>query len=113
MKKLVFLFVFSLSLVCSFANESETTCNAPDNVTTTAHSSGSISFDWDDCSGGCSGYEVRFVRLADDYASGWFSASASDYTFSGLQAGNYEFQFRTVCEGGVSSIIGLEDVVTG
>ncbi len=113
MKKLVFLLAFAMTLTFSFANESITTCGAPTNVTATNYSSGAISFDWDDCGTTCTGYEVQFVRLSDGYKSGWLSTSNSDYTFSGLQAGNYEFQFRTVCGGGVSSIIGIEDVITG
>ncbi|MEZ4934793.1 MAG: fibronectin type III domain-containing protein [Saprospiraceae bacterium] len=111
MKKTIFLVLFAMTMVLAFANECETTCDAPNNVVVVSKSSGSISFDWDDCAGGCLEYEVRYVRLSDNYTSSWRTVSSSDYSFTGLYDGGYEFQFRTVCGGGVSGFIVIEDNV--
>lgn len=111
MKKMIFLVLFAMTMALGFANEFETTCDAPNNVVVVSKSSGSISFDWDDCSGGCVEYEVRYVRLSDNYVSSWRTASSSNYSFTGLPDGGYEFQFRTVCVGDVSGFIVIEDNV--
>ena len=98
-----------MTLALGFANDSETTCGVPDNVSVVSTSSGSITFDWDDCASGCQEYEVRYVRLADGFVSSWRSTSSSNNTFSGLASGTYEFHFRTVCGGSVSGFIVIQD----
>ena len=115
MKKAIFFFLFVFAISFSFANETgcDVSCDTPANVTKVSQSSGTITFDWDDCSGGCSSYEVRYVRLEDGYVSSFRTVSSSSATFTGLADGEYEFQFRTVCSGGVSSIIGVEEVIWG
>ena len=113
MKKTIFLILFAFALTFSFANETEdeVTCNPPANVTTVAQSAGSVSFDWDDCTGGCTEYKVWYVRQDDGYTSNKVTTSASDISFSGLADGTYDFYFATVCAGGVSSIIGVEELI--
>lgn len=89
------------------------TCPQPVNVHVVSHGSGSITFDWDNC--GCTSspiYKVQYVRLSDNYSSSVFSTQNTDYGFSSLQAGNYEFYFWTDCGGGdVSEAIVIEDLV--
>ena len=83
----------------------------PQNVAATSISGGDISFDWDDCTGGCTGYKVKYVWQEDLYASPEFTTSNSSYSFSGLPTGTYDFYFSTVCEGTVSSFIGIEEQI--
>ncbi len=109
MKKVIFSMLLALVFVFVFANESETTCDVPANVSVSSQASGSISYDWDDCTGGCVEYEVWYVRLADNYRSSIRTATSSNTSFTGLLDGDYEFYFRTVCGGSVSSTIVIED----
>ena len=93
------------------SNGNDTTCDAPTNVTVTAKFSSSISFDWDGPDG--STYEVYYVRQSDGYTSPVYSTSSSDYAYSGLSAGTYDFYFRTDCGTEMSEIIGIEEVFIG
>ncbi len=104
-----------LPLFFAFSNPEspEITCPAPSNVHVTAVSTGTISFEWDDC--GCvgNGYKVKYVRQSDGYTSPEVSTTNSNFTFSGLSAGKYTFYFWTDCGGEKSEIIGVEDVLIG
>ncbi|MEO1260009.1 MAG: hypothetical protein AAFZ15_14545 [Bacteroidota bacterium] len=113
MKKVIFFSLFVFVLTFSFANETDcgVSCNAPANVVQVAQSAGCISFDWDDCSDSCTEFAVWYVRQADGYKSSEARVSTSAISFSGLTDGTYDFYFRTVCGGGMSSVIGVEDVV--
>ena len=112
MKKAIFFFVFVFILTFSFANEInyDVSCNAPVNVSKTAQATGSISFDWDDCTDGCVEYEVQYVRQEDGYTSS-ARTSTSAISFTGLVDGTYDFYFRTDCGGPLSSWVGVEDMV--
>ena len=90
----------------------DVTCPFPQNVTKVAETSSSISFDWDDC--GCTAptYEVYFVK--DGNTSTTYKTSSSDFTFTNLAVGEYEFYFQTNCGGGtISGIIVIDDLITG
>lgn len=105
--------LFSFFFVFSNPANIDTTCPQPSNVHVTANGGGAISFDWNDC--GCATgaiYKVQYVRLSDNYVSSTFPATSSDYVFSSLQSGNYEFYFWTDCGGGdASEAIVIEDSV--
>lgn len=112
MKKHLLLLALVLPMLTGFSmSESPeiSTCPNPQNVSVTAKSSGSISFDWDGVD--AVAYEVYYVRKSDGYASPIYTAGNSDYVFSGLPAGGYEFFFRTDCGSTVSDWIGVEDEV--
>ncbi len=101
-----------LPLFFAFTNPEspETTCPAPANVYVTATSPGSVSFDWDDCGCTGNGYKVKYLRQSDGYNSPEYSTSSSAFTFSGLQAGTYDFIFKTVCGGESSGFVIIEDL---
>jgi hypothetical protein len=101
-------FIMMLSSPGSF----ETTCPQPSNVHVTARDSGAISFDWDDCGCVANSYKVQYVRQSDNYQSAVLSTGSSNYDFSGLQAGAYEFYFWTDCGGAdANEAIVIEDVI--
>lgn len=89
-------------------NGNDSTCPAPENVSITAKTSGSISFDWDAVGGGS--YLVYYVRQDDDYISPTYSTTNSEYSFSGLSAGTYDFFFVTDCGSELSGGVGIEDI---
>lgn len=106
-------FLFPFLVMFSNPTNIETTCPQPSNLHVTSNNGGSISFDWDDC--GCATgaiYKVQYLRLADSYLSPTYPATSSDFGFSNLQSGNYEFYFWTDCGGGdASEAIVIEDLV--
>lgn len=106
-------FLFSLFLVLSSPASTETTCPQPSNVHVTSRSAGAITFDWDNVIGPTNvTYKVQYVRLADSYTSPVYSNGSSDYGFSNMQTGDYEFYFWTDCgEEGLSEAIVIEDIV--
>ena len=111
MKKVIFFFLFAFAITSTFAlsTPNDLTCAEPTNITNTSSLAGSISFTWDGCMGCCNGYEVQYVRLSDGYTSPLYSTASSSITLTGLASGEYEFYFRTVCDGGVSGFIVVED----
>ena len=113
MKKAIFFYLLAMLTIISLthAHNTTTSCPAPANVSKVFSASSSISYDWDDCTGGCLRYEVRYVRLADGYTSSWYSTSVSNFTFSGLASGDYQFLFKTVCIGGASEALIIEDII--
>jgi len=115
MKK-IFLFAFlllGLGLFISSFKHVETTCNAPSNVHVVSSTSNSKTFDWDNCNCFSTGYEVWYLRKSDGYTSQAVTVTASEYTFTGLQAGAYTFYFRTKCGTQKSDIIGIDDIENG
>jgi hypothetical protein len=113
MKNLLSVFAFLIPMFFAFANPQspETSCPAPSNVHVTGTGTGSISFDWDNCNCFSTGYSVKYQRLSDGYTSPVIFVTSSDYTFSGLQVGDYKFFFVTQCGGEESSFICIEDRV--
>ncbi len=111
MKNLLSVFAFLIPMLFAFANPQspETTCPTPANVHVTGTSSGSISYDWDSCNCFSTGFSVNYQRLSDGYTSPEVFVTSSDYTFNGLQAGDYKFFFKTHCGSEVSATIFLED----
>ena len=113
MKNSLFLFVCSLVINIAFTTPSEhpdTTCSAPANVTKTAQTETSVSFDWDDC--GCNPTEYQVYYTVGSQTSSVYSTTSSDITFTGLTDGTYRFHFYTVCGTEVSSII-IDEVLIG
>lgn len=113
MKNLIGSLLMMLPLLFAFSTPSGmvTSCPEPTNVHVAGQSSGSISFDWDDC--GCIAfvYKVKYVRHSDGYTSAVYTTTSSNFTFTGLQAGTHTFYFWTECGGEPSGIIGNEELV--
>ncbi len=65
-------------------------------------------FDWDDC--GCDFTEYRTFWVKSGQAGAQYATTSSNYTYTGLSAGTYQFHFYTVCGGEASSII-IDEVV--
>ena len=99
----------SISIGFAFTEFSTLTCTAPQNVATTLNSGGDISFDWDDCTGSCTEYKVKYVRQGDQYTSSEYTTSVSSFSFTGLTTGTYDFYFYTVCGTQVSPFITIEE----
>lgn len=114
MKKLfsALLLTVSITIGFSFTPNYLTTCTAPQNVAITSINGGDISFDWDNCTGGCTEYKVKFYRYEDSYSSGTYLTSNSAFSFSNLPDGTYDFYFATVCDGQASSFIIIEETIS-
>ncbi|HFA52129.1 MAG TPA: hypothetical protein ENJ95_24190 [Bacteroidetes bacterium] len=82
-------------------------CPSPVNVSVTDQYAGAISFDWEDCVGGCNSYSVWYET--GDYTSQQYLTNNSDISYSGLSAGTYDFYFVTDCGGAKSDAIVIED----
>lgn len=87
-------------------------CGTVGNIVKTGQTSNTISFSWDDVSG-ATGYEVWYVRVADNYTSTPAVITNTGFTFSGLSAGRYVFYITTKCGGEQSEIMVLEDIMVG
>ncbi len=110
MKKSLFFLCFFLPLAFAFSKaEMPTTCPEPANVHKVFQSNGTVSFDWDDC--GCHPTEYRVYYVKGGYTSPEYPVSTSNIAFSNLSAGSYDFFFYTVCSGGISGVIGIEDLM--
>ena len=114
MKNLLSVFALLIPMLYAFTTNPqspETSCAAPTNVHVVGigYVPGTISFDWDDCNGSCTGYIVRYQRLSDGYTSQDVTVTSSNHTFTGLQVGNYKFFFETQCNSEKSNAIVIED----
>ncbi len=95
----------------AFTSPEKVVCNTPQNASTVSINQGDISFDWDDCLGGCTEFKVKYFRENDSYWSSEFNTSISSYSFTGLPSGTYNFYFATVCGGQASSFIIIEETI--
>ncbi|MCU0346077.1 MAG: fibronectin type III domain-containing protein [Saprospiraceae bacterium] len=113
MKGILFLLAFALPMAFGFTPPSQplqdVTYDAPTNVQKTSSSSGSISFAWD-ASFQAVQYKMYYVKRGSS-ASSYFYTTNTNYTFSGLPAGEYYFYFAAVYDGGVSPWIVIEDQI--
>lgn len=111
MKKLIFYFLLAMPLLFSFSDSkiTEITCPTPTNGRVTFKSSGSISFEWDDCSCTSPTYKIWYHRSGDNYTSPEYSTNQNYYNFTNLPAGKYTFYYKTVCVGGESNFVVIED----
>jgi hypothetical protein len=85
------------------------TCDHPV-ATVTMQSASAISFAWDAVSG-ATAYQVRYVRLQDNYNSGTTTTGNTSITYNSLAAGTYRFYFTTVCGMGTSSDYVIAELV--
>ena len=94
------------------ANEVAEACNcaAPANATATAQDPGTAVLDWSAVAG-ATAYEVWYVRETDGFTSAKTTISATQYTYTGLQAGRHSFHIRAICGTTVSGIVILEEVI--
>jgi hypothetical protein len=111
MKKYFFLLMFALPAAFGFTPSTQPAqdlaCSAPTNAHKTFSASGAITFAWDAMSGAVE-YKLYYVKQGGSPSS-YFYTTNTNYAFTGLAAGNYSFYFATVCDGGVSSFIVIED----
>ena len=113
-KMIVLMMLAAAPIVLCFAKAAAggQTCPAPANLTILSKSSGSIAFDWSDCTGGCSQYLVKYYRQDDDFQSQVFAVADSEISFSGLPAGTYDFSFAIDCGSTTSDWIVIEDSIS-
>ena len=114
MKKSILFLSFSFSFFMIFSNlqaATWTSCLQPQNVQKTAQTTSTVSFDWDDCE--CIPTEYRVYYVVNGNASQEFAVTSSDFTFTGLSAGTYDFYFYTVCGTQQSAAIIITDIVQG
>ena len=114
MKTFIFSFVLFFSASFSFAinySAFAMSCPAPQNVTKVAEDSSSISFDWNNC---CTGQYFQVYYIKDGNQSAVYSTSNSEFNFSNLTEGTYEFYFHSNCGGVLSApIIVVDDIIIG
>ncbi len=112
MKQSILFLSFLFSFFMGFTNPQPadwTTCPEPENVHKTAQTYSTVSFDWDDCE--CIPTEYRVFYVVNGNASQEFATTSSDFNFTGLSAGTYDFYFYAVCGTQQSASIIIEDVV--
>ena len=85
------------------------TCPTPD-VTITDRSAGAVSFSWSAASG-ATAYKIWYYRSEDHYTSSEITTGNTSVSFSNLPAGTYDFYFATICGGGSSSFIVVDDLI--
>ncbi len=110
MKIAIFFLTVFLPLTFGFSmpeTKTLTSCPDPANVSVVSQTTNSITFDWDDCY--CSLTEYRVYYKKGGFTSSEFSTTSSDFTFTGLSAGTYDFYFYTVCGTEVSGFIIVQD----
>ena len=115
MKKLIFLsaLIFALFVGCSKDKDdlnNKSLCTPPANVTKIAESETSLSYEWDDI-GQAVEYKLSYFRVEDEYTSPDYFTSLNSYTFTELKGGHYELYFYTICDGGTSTAIVIEDMI--
>ncbi len=98
---LVFAFQYSKTVKCG-------ECEPPANLARIGQGSHSATFSWHGVDES-TGYKVWYVN--GDYTSPEYFTAAANYTFTNLTSGVYTIYVKTVCDGGESSIIGVEDVL--
>ncbi len=87
----------------------QTTCPEPQ-VSVIVQSSSAASFSWGAVSGATE-YVVFYVRKGDNYTSQQIHTQSTSIAITGLTPGKYNFYFATVCAGGISAFIIIEDLV--
>jgi hypothetical protein len=112
-KMLVLMMIAAALALTCLANAAENGQACPElaNLSITSKSSGSIAFDWSDCTGGCSQYLAKYYRQGDGYQSQVFAVTASEISFSGLPTGTYNFSFAIDCGFTTGSWIVIEEVI--
>ncbi len=103
MKDLPFVFFFTNPGSYSLGE-----CPEPTDISLTGKTSTTASFDWPDA-GSESDYNVYYT--CGEYTSSTFKTSSSNYTFTALIAGTYDFYFQTDCGSEVSEWIIVEDQI--
>lgn len=85
------------------------TCTPPQPVVN-GYSSGYVSFTWQAVDGATT-YQVYYTRQEDNYTSSTTTTGATTISYSNLPHGTYDFYFRSVCGGDVSSFIIEDDLI--
>jgi hypothetical protein len=102
--------VLPLSFGFSGAPAGDNTCPSPSNFSVTNQTSTSVSFGWSDCECDPEGYNLRYFRQEDSYASGNYQTSGTTYTFYNLPSGHYRFYLSSICIGEASTEIWVDVV---
>lgn len=113
MKNVFFIFALLVSFFigAAFVAVPVDNCPSPQNVSVISKIGGNIHFDWEDCSGGCDGYVVKYVRQEDGFASSLLNTDVSSCAFNNLITGTYNFYFAVQCGGQVSSFIIVQETI--
>ncbi|MBL7783869.1 MAG: hypothetical protein JNM22_21715 [Saprospiraceae bacterium] len=85
-------------------------CPAITELEKTGETSNSYAMAWD-YSGDPILYKVWYVRQSDNYFSGYFYTTNTNYNFTGLSSGGHTFYCTVICRGGESGYIGIEDLI--
>lgn len=85
-------------------------CPGASNLQKTGETGNSFTCSWVAAYSGAQ-YRVWYVRHDDGYNSGQTYTYSTSHNFTGLAAGHYTFYVQTICEGEVSSFIGIEDTI--
>ena len=83
-------------------------CPPPTNIHAVDQTSNSVTYDWDDCT--CANPRYRMYYVKNGVTSSLYMTAQSNYTFTNLSPGLYQFYFYRVCGGGRNSII-IEDTI--
>ena len=109
-----FLF-FALIVLSGFSPIGKTVtadCPAVSNLHKTGETASTFTFAWDEPLVAVQ-YKVWWVRQEDGCTGASYLTTGSAFTFTGLAAGHYTFYAVTVCTGGESGWIGIEDAIAG
>ena len=96
------------------ANSTQTgySCAPPTNFSSTNQTTSSVTLQWNGSSGNTS-YKVWYVRTGDGYTSTEQTVSGTNFTYTSLPAGNYDFYLVAICPSGISEYIIMEDLLMG
>jgi hypothetical protein len=86
------------------------TCDPPFDLSIAGISSNDVSFSWSSNEQGAS-YKVWYYREEDNFTSTERITGNLHIEYTGLPAGTYTFYFATVCEGGTSQSIIVDDLI--
>ncbi len=113
-KMLVLMMLAATPFALCFTNAaaSSQTCPEPANLAILSNNGGKIAFNWSDCTGGCNQYFAKYYRVGDGFQSQVFTAANSEISFSGLQAGTYDFSFATDCGDATSGWIVIQEIIS-
>ena len=82
----------------------------PPTVSVSGRGPNAIAFTWGAVSGAVS-YEVWYVKVSTGNTSAVFNTSNTNFSFSGLPAGEYEFYFTSVFEEKTSDYVIVDDLI--
>ncbi len=88
-------------------------CDEPENVEKTGETGTTISFSWDACNCGETSYKLYYWKDGESNPGPDNFTTNTNFTFTGLSAGDYSFYIHTVCGAQTSTAFIVIDEING